>query len=1180
VKWVAVRLNLKALHDYISENKAVRHLFQIIALASLVCYSPTVALAQNSSPDSSEVMRQLLALPAPTPRSGERETATDPEPKKPRPPKFFDKDKAPPDDAPIEDLLEYWSRWADTSGRPDPSDVVKQKLLDACVDDLERLPRFLALFSLSETTAAQIRKLYDKGQSDQQLDESWRDKVKKWLVFSSKYFLGDLLTLANKVKDDAKGGYVDKEEALVALARVDWSAAEPLVQSLASGSQPRSAALAIILLYKQAISSKDVDAEEKYRTRLKIISADRNSPAHARDAAIEVLSITDWSGRDDWYISLLADDSLRECTDGIYLFHPLTTLFDRDPEKWIPVMTKLVDSNDRAVQQAAASCLVIYATDHPRRDAILPVLHWLSDPDWLHINGTQRAWFMQKMDDLEMPESVPGLIWIVEHEEFNRQWAARTLAHYKDARAVPALKKALTESNEGERQFILEGLLASGGVSEAEEVNALEAYAAKLTTPEGREEMGRYRSYGDDPLPTPLSIGRYLATRKDVPETLVRAVLDRAASLQKSNAPVAQSLLEVAHQWQSRQADLDMVHRIANGTADAKTIANALSRRTKLHESLATELQILLASNGPAQGIGSVLLEDGGLAQSVLGSGNQSSQIALLACARLTQTALPVEQVGALMQSKNALLALAAERYLIAEDSKEARQLLWQRHPNEAFVTGWRENIELIGGSNFDLMGKMEATLRAELFKDNPPLEIFALVANDEQYSRVLRVYSDKAIYTHYEDSARYRERVISKQELSVFKQFVTANGLSELGPQFGPCHHDCWSSEFLALTKEKGRRVFSHQGFGGWITVLGNFDLLGRGDGAKIHYNLEKEIKGLEVLYADDGLVVKDVWQQGAEIRIFVEREETEDEIKERNKSEDSVDEDDEAARAEQRRRESARLKARFSWRTLSGGKAGEVTSQPEGYSRFDENKFLSDDDDESSRRDDRQVQMITSDSVIIARNFDGLWKQVAGRKAVRISGDEGAYATPIVTPDGKWVVVAKTDSDWSKPNYVVRFNLQTGRELRVNLPPADQFDPIAYLALHGKVLLRRTKDDYGRASSKSVGPDHPEYYLLDAATGETRLVSGEFAPLRQEGKRFLQPTHESEGFWAAIPNRERNQTEVGRYNLKSFSFEPLLLIPHITFDSTAMWVDEAGAKLYVVYEGNLLRLPVPNTH
>jgi hypothetical protein len=84
----------------------------------------------------------------------------------------------------------------------------------------------------------------------------------------------------------------------------------------------------------------------------------------------------------------------------------------------------------------------------------------------------------------------------------------------------------------------------------------------------------------------------------------------------------------------------------------------------------------------------------------------------------------------------------------------------------------------------------------------------------------------------------------------------------------------------------------------------------------------------------------------------------------------------------------------------------------------------------------------------------------------------------------------------------------------------------------------------------------------------------------LRQEGKRFLQPTDKPNEFWVAIPDREKNQTQVGRYNLKDFSFQPVLLVPHITFDSMQMWMDQAGAKLYVVYESNLLRLPMPNAH
>jgi hypothetical protein len=861
--------------------------------------------AQTSGADPTGALTQLLSMPAPTPRTSA--TPEEDQKKEQRPEKFFEKDNAPPDDAPIEDILEYWNRWAGSSSAPVPSDTVRQRLLDACVEDPQTLPRLLSLLSSSEATAAKVKELYDKGQSDQQLDDNWREKVKKWLLFNSKYFATDLLALANKARDDEKGGYVDKEDALVALAKVDWLKAEPLVRSLATSSQRRTATLAFILLYNHAIKEKDSDTEEKYRNVLKSIAVDRNAPAHARDAAIEALSLTDWSGRDDWYLSLFQDETLIAPTDGIHAFSPLTTIFQRDPEKWIPIMAQMVESKDLVVRSSAASCLITFQNQRARKDALKPLLPWLSNPAWVKDRFGQRLRLIQSMEFIDLPESVPGLISAVEHDEsafaFERSYAAESLAKYKDPRAAPALKKALSnEKGEDHRRRIILGLIACGGLTEEEQVNALEAYATKMSTPEGREDLTRYRSNRDEPLPIPESIGKYIALQNDVSESLVKAVLTRATILKNSNQPLAQSLLEIAQQWQSRQVDLDMIRRIAAGTADAKTIANALSRREKLRESLGTELQSLMASNGSAPGIAAVLLDDSAFIQSLLSSGNELAQIAVLASARFTQTALPVEVVGVLMRSKNSLLALSAERYLLVEDSKEARELLWRRHSNEAFVTGWRENIAPIGGSNFELMEKMEENLRGELFKDNSPREIFAVIANHQQYDRVLRVYADRAVYTHYENATRYRERVVPLAELAAFKEFITANNIPDLGPQFNYCHHDCWSAEFLSLTKAQGRRVFSHQGIGGWITLLENFDLLGRGEGAKIHYNLEKEIKGLEILYADERLVVKDVWQGGGEVRVFVEREKSEAEIKARNEADD---EDNDLSQAERRRRD-----------------------------------------------------------------------------------------------------------------------------------------------------------------------------------------------------------------------------------------------------------------------------------
>ncbi len=1094
-----------------------------------------------------------------------------------RPAGFYDKEKAPPDNAPLEDLVDYWERWASAGHFHHPSETVEQRLLEACLEEPERLPPFLSLFSGTETTAARLKELYDVKHGDES-HEYWRDAVQKWLVFNSKYFLADLLALVGKVKDKEKYGSVENGDALSALARVDWETAEPVLNRLVAQGQARTRALALTLLYRHAVEEKNVGDEDRYRSALKVIAEDRNAPAHARNYAIEALSLAEWSGRDEWYLSLFYDETLLDPSDGNYGFSPLTSLFVRDPDKWIPVMSRLVEGKDQTARSAAATCLIVFQNEKARKDALQPLLPWLSNPAWAMDKRGHRLSLIQSLDNVDLPESVPGLIWAVEHDdsEFSlvRSYGAQALARYRDLRAAPVLKKALAiEKEESRRGLIIQGLLASGGLTEAEQLEALETYAARLTTVEGRASV-EYRNDRHDPLPVPLSIGSYLsrASTVELSASLVRSVLARPDKLQKTDPLLARSLLEIAHKWRGRQIDLDLIARIGAGTANPQTIAEAIERRKELSESLKPEVQALIGIEGLPQGVAAVLLEDSALAQSLLASGSQLAQAAVLVCARLTSMSLPVEAVGSLMKSRDQLLAEAAERYLLAEDSREARELLWARHPGQAFITGWRENIELSGGDNFDDIGKIEEKLKAELFKENPPLEIYALVANVESYSYIVRVYQNRAVYSRSEDPSRYLERAISKEELSTFKSMIR-NNVEDLGPQIDFCHHHCLASEFLVLTKEKGRRVFSHQG--GWGPVVTYFDSLGRGDNARARYTLENEIEGLEVLHSNDKLLVKDVWQAGADVRVFVEREETPEESEEQLRDL-SIEDEDEAANAERRRRQLAREQNRFSWRTFAHGKIGAKTAQPKGFLIFDQSR-LAGESGTPSFFDQRQVQFVTDDTVVVASNFEGLWKITAGQGPIRISVGSGAYGNPIVTSDRKWVVVAKTDTNWGVPNYIARFNLQTGFEYRVALPPADQFDPIAHVAPHGKVLLRRAKDD--EPSSKSVGPRTPEYYLLDASTGQTQLVFGVFTPLHQVEKRFLQPTGKPNEFWAAIPDHDNNQTKVGRYNLKDFSFQELLVVPHLSFDSMAMWIDEASEKFYVVYEGQLLRLALRRT-
>src|SRR5215510_9239260 len=97
------------------------------------------AWAQTARP-SSDVLRELLAAPAPTPRTAETSSE---ETTSKRPPKFFDTQNVPPHDAPIEDLQEYWNHWVGRSDKPVPSEIVKQRLLDSTIDDFAQLANLL-----------------------------------------------------------------------------------------------------------------------------------------------------------------------------------------------------------------------------------------------------------------------------------------------------------------------------------------------------------------------------------------------------------------------------------------------------------------------------------------------------------------------------------------------------------------------------------------------------------------------------------------------------------------------------------------------------------------------------------------------------------------------------------------------------------------------------------------------------------------------------------------------------------------------------------------------------------------------------------------------------------------------------------------------------------------------------
>ena len=152
-----------------------------IVIGLFGCGPVVNSAGQTRKIDSPEVLKQLIAMPAPTPRNG-APPAQPPAPDN-RPPNFYDRTNTPPDDAPIEDIVDYWGRWID--GDRDPSEAVKKRLLEASAANPELLAPFLNFLPDEDSTAAKVKNIFDKVQTDPKIDQEWREKVRNWLVFNS-----------------------------------------------------------------------------------------------------------------------------------------------------------------------------------------------------------------------------------------------------------------------------------------------------------------------------------------------------------------------------------------------------------------------------------------------------------------------------------------------------------------------------------------------------------------------------------------------------------------------------------------------------------------------------------------------------------------------------------------------------------------------------------------------------------------------------------------------------------------------------------------------------------------------------------------------------------------------------------------------------------------------------------
>src|SRR5215510_7215976 len=113
-----------------------------------------------------------------------------------------DDDKPPADDAPIKELVAYWSEHAfDDELTTKLSDSVRQRLLEACEDRPELLSSLMYWLPDNEGAYDRLYKLLNEDPED---DEPWKPDLRHWLRINSSYFRDELIEAALAADDDVQ----------------------------------------------------------------------------------------------------------------------------------------------------------------------------------------------------------------------------------------------------------------------------------------------------------------------------------------------------------------------------------------------------------------------------------------------------------------------------------------------------------------------------------------------------------------------------------------------------------------------------------------------------------------------------------------------------------------------------------------------------------------------------------------------------------------------------------------------------------------------------------------------------------------------------------------------------------------------------------------------------------------
>jgi hypothetical protein len=805
-----------------------------------------------------------------------------------------------------------------------------------------------------------------------------------------------------------------------------------------------------------------------------------------------------------------------------------------------------------------------------------------------------------------------------------REYAIRALATQADPRAVPALRQVLAITVNYQRVEIMRALLACGGYSVSEQLDALEYYAktalggftetrgySKTNSNAGAMYYISNRPYlgsaVDPESDTKFALGDLIASKNDPSDELVRSAIVRIEVLEKRDPATAENLRRIISNWNGLAISALLLNDLRTGKIESSSVIRLLAERKTLREKLPQDLDELRTGTPTAAGIAGCLTESAESYAAMFDGKSTETRTAFLACSRLIRNSLPLDKVSEQLRSTDELLKRAAEEYLVSEDSPAARTIVYAMHPGEAkilgataFFKGGNDDVtlspEMLGlflsvnsGIAFDAYmpfyngsewNKQERELQLEV-KSDPDL-----VGLYSYKDSLVRITKQHVSFTWGNDPSRYSERFLSREEFESLKALISGHNVTEMKP-FLACRGNCEEPrEFIMLGKNGGSRVFARTARPQFFLELEKLFDRFRAEPSNIKYALSKDVPGLELLFASDQYDAQTVWKQGSDLRVVISdrsvREKVDEDVGEIEETDDEGSADDEEAAdvpskepqmiVPSERMRLGRQYEGFGWFKLSNSGLREPVAQPAGVEYIPVRGSF-------DIQPAEEQWKARAPGVEIRADPTGLYK-IAGGKLSKLK--PGIYSQPVISPNGRWLIVNKFEEDIGPST--IRYDLATGREYKVKFDGYGNLVARCFVPASEKFLLAAGYYEEGyyepdNEEEETSGGSPSRFYLLDPESGALMPASGEARPLSAQTFRPLQPTGKPNMFWAALPSSRLGDTVVGIFDSRLFRFSPVLKLPKINFSSMDMWIDETENKVYFVYSGHLLRVPLKST-